>query len=128
MCLKCFLMFCFIERVDIYSSVHVCQMGANYRAIGLVLDFIHRLPHTRRLIKSKTSQIALYNIHHRQNPFKSIRELNSSFLMTAFSRTPICRPARARKIEDPEGQDVSPVQPHTLTCRPYLSSQEKMNR
>jgi hypothetical protein len=45
------------------------------KAIGLVLDFIHRLvclPHTRRWIKSKTSQIALYNIHHRQNPFKSI--------------------------------------------------------
>jgi hypothetical protein len=45
-----------------------------YRAIGLVLDFIHRLVcgrHTRRWIKSKTSPIALYNINHRQNPFKS---------------------------------------------------------
>jgi hypothetical protein len=31
------------------------------------------LPHTRRWIKSKTSPIALYNIHHRQNPFKSIQ-------------------------------------------------------
>jgi hypothetical protein len=30
------------------------------------------LPHTRRWIESKTSPIALYNIHHRQNPFKSI--------------------------------------------------------
>jgi hypothetical protein len=29
------------------------------------------LPHTRRWIKSKTSPIALYNINHRQNPFKS---------------------------------------------------------
>jgi hypothetical protein len=38
-----------------------------YRAVGLVLDSIHRLacgrqkiPHTRRWIKSKTSPIALY--------------------------------------------------------------------
>jgi hypothetical protein len=30
------------------------------------------LPHTRRWIKSETSPIALYNINHRQNPFKSI--------------------------------------------------------
>jgi hypothetical protein len=29
------------------------------------------LPHTRRWIESKTSPIALYNIHNRQNPFKS---------------------------------------------------------
>jgi hypothetical protein len=32
------------------------------------------LPHTRRWIKSKTSPIALYNIHHRQNPIKSISD------------------------------------------------------
>jgi hypothetical protein len=31
-----------------------------------------KLPHTRRWIESKRSQIALYNIHHRQNPLKSI--------------------------------------------------------
>jgi hypothetical protein len=31
-----------------------------------------KLPHTRRWTESKRSQIVLYNIHHRQNPFKSI--------------------------------------------------------
>jgi hypothetical protein len=30
------------------------------------------LLHTRRWIESKISPIVLYNIHHRQNPFKSI--------------------------------------------------------
>jgi hypothetical protein len=30
------------------------------------------LPRTRRWIESKASPIALYNIQHRQNPFKSI--------------------------------------------------------
>jgi hypothetical protein len=48
-----------------------------YRAIGLVLDSIHRLVcgyvDTRRWIESKRSPVALYNIHHRQNPFKSIK-------------------------------------------------------
>jgi hypothetical protein len=29
-----------------------------------------KLPHTRRWIESKRSQIVLYNIHHRQNPLK----------------------------------------------------------
>jgi hypothetical protein len=44
------------------------------------------LPHTRRLTESKTSPIALYNIHHRQNPFKSnvkwiIQQRKASFLL-----------------------------------------------
>jgi hypothetical protein len=30
------------------------------------------LPHTRRWMESKTTPVALYNIHHRQNPYKSI--------------------------------------------------------
>jgi hypothetical protein len=32
------------------------------------------LPHTRPWIESKRCQIVLYNIHHRQNPFKSINQ------------------------------------------------------
>jgi hypothetical protein len=32
---------------------------------------VFSLPHTRRWIKSKISPIALYSIHHHQNPFKS---------------------------------------------------------
>jgi hypothetical protein len=38
-----------------------------------------KLPHTRRWIESKRSQIVLYNIHHRQNPFKSNRQISSYF-------------------------------------------------
>jgi hypothetical protein len=72
------------------GSFYKTNTTMQYRAIGLVLDFIHRLvcnvsetgsvsvlrwmgqdKHTRRWIKSKTSPIALYNIHHCQNPFKS---------------------------------------------------------
>jgi hypothetical protein len=72
----------------------MCIANQIYRAIGLVLDSIHRLVCGRQKIpqrfgdwiclrpqvdgaglswiKSKTSPIALYNIHHRQNSFKSI--------------------------------------------------------
>jgi hypothetical protein len=32
-----------------------------------------KFPHTRRWTESKRSQIILYNIHHRQNPFKTTR-------------------------------------------------------
>jgi hypothetical protein len=46
------------------------QLGPLERAS--LNHWVHCLPHTRRWIKSKTSPIALYNIHHRQNPFKSI--------------------------------------------------------
>jgi hypothetical protein len=55
------------------------------RTIWLLLDSVHDgdtssllnvvvfcLPHTRRWTESKRSQIVLYNMHHRQNPFKSI--------------------------------------------------------
>jgi hypothetical protein len=38
---------------------------------GLRNVVVFCLSHTRQWIKSKTSPIALYNIHHRQNPFKS---------------------------------------------------------
>jgi hypothetical protein len=67
-----------------------------YRAIGFVLDFIHRLVCGRQKIPqrfgdwiclgpqvdgAKTNPIALYNIKHRQNPLKStyniIEEINS---------------------------------------------------
>jgi hypothetical protein len=34
-----------------------------------------KLPHTRRWTESKRSQIVLYNIHHRQNTFKSTSTL-----------------------------------------------------
>jgi hypothetical protein len=79
-------------------------MNLLYRTIWLLLDSIHhlvcgsftkdhnvsetgsvsvlrwmwsfvKLPHTRRWIESKRSQIVLYNIHHRQNPFKSMNLL-----------------------------------------------------
>jgi hypothetical protein len=40
------------------------QLGPSERA------FV-KLPHTRRWTESKRSQIVLYKIHHRQNPFKS---------------------------------------------------------
>jgi hypothetical protein len=48
------------------------------------------LPHTRRWIESETSPIALYNIHHRQNPFKSVRdtELRSRRLTTCVVMWP----------------------------------------
>jgi hypothetical protein len=38
-----------------------------------------KLSHTRRWTESKRSQIVLYNIHHRQNPFKSTTKLTTCF-------------------------------------------------
>jgi hypothetical protein len=48
------------------------------------------LPHTRRWIESKISPVALYNIHHRQNPFKSTKAAVFCFLLGCCSVYPGC--------------------------------------
>jgi hypothetical protein len=39
-----------------------------------ILSIVLYVEGKRRWIESKTSPIALYNVHHRQNPFKSVSE------------------------------------------------------
>jgi hypothetical protein len=46
-----------------HMSLHTNSLTPKYHC--------HYILHTRRRIESKISPIVLYNIHHRQNPFKS---------------------------------------------------------
>jgi hypothetical protein len=68
-------------------------------------------------IEFKTSPIALYNIHHRQNPFKSI-------LGTSLSQTPISLSPQ-NSTQATEGSTVRPppyVPRASMFSPPFLSS------
>jgi hypothetical protein len=59
------------------TTVRRLDLSPSSGGWGRINVVVFCLPHTRRWIESKTSPIALYNIHHRQNPFKSTSPVNS---------------------------------------------------